>query len=416
MRVLIFEPDHGGHRYTYVRHLLTGLKPLEGIESIKLVISRKGHASDEYAEQIRPIENDIDVHPDIEIQRRSQLDNAKQLLGALRSSLGKYPTDHLYVPSADGLSQVIGARAMVPGGRVIPEGTVSEAVQHRGSFAYPPKDMADKVKFALSYKTIEKAPWTKLHFVDPIAYEGAKVLSKKLRDKCDMLADPVDEVQSVNKKQARKNLDIPQDGRYVGVAGAINERKGCEILLAAFDMAKLKDNDRLLLAGKASERIRELIKNKYQHHIEAGRLIFFDRYLTNDELAWSLSAMDVVCPVGHDHIGLSNVALRAAAANRLILGSIAGWTGRVVPAFGLGVVCDLSKPRDFAEGIEQSLDAAEWYKRTPAGSKLLEFHSQANHIAGWTKLIRERLGLPAPEIKTWDALVESVKQDTAAHS
>ncbi|RNC82780.1 MAG: glycosyltransferase family 1 protein [Phycisphaera sp.] len=416
MRVLIFEPDHGGHRYTYVRHLLTGLKPLEGIESIKVAISRKGQVSDEYAEQIKPFEDSVEILPELEVHGSSPLDNAKQLLSALRGTLAKHPTDHLYVPSADGLSQVIGARAMVPGGRVIPKDTVSEAVQHRGSFAYQPKDITDKVKFALSYKTIEKAPWTKLHFVDPIAYEGAKVLSKKLRDTCDMLADPVDEVQSINKKQARKNLDIPQDGRYVGVAGAINERKGCDILLAAFDMAKLKDNDRVLLAGKASDGIRELIKNRYQHHIEAGRLIFFDRYLTNDELAWSLSAMDVVCPAGHGHIGLSNVALRAAAANRLILGSTAGWTGRVVPAFGLGVVCDLSKPREFAEGLEQSLDAAEWYKRTPAGSKLLEFHSQANHIAGWTKLIRERLGLPAPEIKTWDSLVKSVKQEAAARS
>lgn len=409
MRVLIFEPDHGGHRYTYVRHLLTGLKPLKGIDAIKVVISRKGHASDEYAEQIKPFENDVEILSELDIHKSSPLDGARQLYTTLRETLKRHESDHLYVPSADGLSQVLGARALVPGGRVIPKHTVSEAVQHRGSFAYPPQDASDRVKFALSFKTIEKAPWDRIHFVDPIAYEGAKVLSKKLSARCDMLADPVDEVQTINKKQARKNLGIPQDGRYVGVAGAINKRKGCDVLLAAFDMAKLKDNDRLILAGRASEGIRELIESKYQHHIDSGRLLFFDRYLSNDELAWALSSMDVVCPAGHRHIGLSNVALRAVAANRLILGSTAGWTGRVVPAFGLGVVCDLSNAGEFASGLEQALDAAEWYKRPPAGNRLLEFHSQANHIAGWTKLIRERLGLPAPEIKTWEWAVEGAK-------
>ena len=73
MKVLIFEPDHGGHRYTYIRHLLTGLKPLDGIESITLVISKVGRDSDEYKAQLESIAENIDIKPELEIPSGSQL-------------------------------------------------------------------------------------------------------------------------------------------------------------------------------------------------------------------------------------------------------------------------------------------------------------------------------------------------------
>ena len=406
MRILIFEPDHGGHRYTYIRHLLTGLKPLAGVDSITLVISKAGHESDEYKAQILPIEGGITIAPELEIPSGSQLQTAKQRYHALEEAIKRHPADHLYVPSADGLTQVLGARSLLPGGKIIPKHMTTEASMHRGSFAYPADGFQRKAKVALGFKTIERSPWTKIHFVDPLGYEAAKVMSKRLASRSVVLADPVDAVQEINKKQARKNLGMSQEGRWIGVSGAIDARKGCDKLLAAFDMAKLGDADRLLLAGKAHDDIRALVKAKYQHHIDSGRLVMIDRYLSEDELGWSLLAMDVVCTAHPAHVGLSNIALRALAANRLVLGSTFGWLGRVVPAFGMGVVCNVSKTTEFAGAIEQALDAAQWYKRTPAGKRLLEFHSQENHIAGWTSLIREKLGLSAPDVKTWEWALE----------
>jgi glycosyltransferase involved in cell wall biosynthesis len=408
MRILIFEPDFGGHRYTYIRHLITGLKPLSGIDSITLVISKAGHASDEYETQLKPIEDGINVMPELEVPTGSQLEVAKQRFNALDEAIKRHDADHLYVPSADGLTQVLGARSLLPGGKIIPKHMTTEAAMHRGSFAYPAGDLQRKAKIALGFKTIERSPWTRIHFVDPLGYEAAKVMSKKLATRSVVLADPVDAVQEINKKQARKNLGIEQTGRWIGVSGAIDARKGCDKLLAAFDMAKLGDSDRLLLAGKAHDDIRALVKDKYQHHVDSGRLVMIDRYISDDELAWSLSAMDVVCTAHPSHVGLSNIALRALAANRLVLGSSFGWLGRVVPAFEMGVVCNVSSAKEFAGAIEQALDGAQWYKRTAAGKRLLEFHSQENHIAGWTTLIREKLGLPAPDVKTWEWATEGV--------
>ncbi|MFI4873606.1 MAG: hypothetical protein ACIARQ_17485 [Phycisphaerales bacterium JB061] len=414
MRILIFEPDSGGHRYTYIRHLLTGLKPLDGIDSITLVTSKSGYESDAYQAQLKPIEEGVNVAAEIDIPAGSQLDVAKLRYNALEETLKRHEADHLYVPSADGLTQVLGARALLPGGKIIPPSMTTEAAMHRGSFAYPASGFQQKAKVALGLKTIERSPWTRIHFVDPLGYEAAKVISPKLATRSVVLADPVDAVQEINKKQARKNLGIEQGGRWLGVSGAIDARKGCDKLLAAFDMAKLGDNDRLLLAGRAHDDIRALVKDKYQHHIDSGRLVMIDRYLSDDELGWSLSGMDVVCTAHPSHVGLSNIALRALAANRLVLGSSFGWLGRVVPAFEMGVVCNVSSAAEFAGAIEQSLDAAQWYKRTPAGKRLLEFHSQANHIAGWTTLIREKLGLPAPDVKTWEWATEGVKQSAAS--
>lgn len=407
MRVLIFEPDHGGHRYTYIRHLLTGLTALKGIDTITLVISRPGHASDEYRAQIAPFENKITVAPELSVPQGSQLGVARERFHALRDTLDKHQADHLYVPSADGLTQILGARNMLPGRGILPKGLTSEAAMHRGSFAYPAGSFQRRAKITLGFKTIERAPWTRLHFVDPLGYEAAKVLSPSLAARSVVLADPVDPVKEIPKDKARKSLGIEPAGRWIGVSGAIDERKGCDLLLAAFDTARLADDDRLLLAGKASDSLRQLVKSKYQHHVDAGRLVMLDRYLTDEELAWSLSAMDVVCTAHPSHVGLSNIALRALAANRLVLGSSFGWLGRVVPAFGMGVVCDVTKTTEFATAIEQAIDAAQWYKRPPAGDRFLQFHSQTNHIAGWTALIRDKLGMPKQDVKTWEWVIQS---------
>lgn len=408
MRVMIFEPDHGGHRYTYVRHLIQGLKALEGLE-IKLIISKEGAESEEFTQQIAPVAVGVEVLPELEVESSTPLDNARHLIRDLAGALERHPADHLYVPSSDGITQVLGARALIPGGRVIPKDTYSEAVMHRGSFAYPARDLQQRVKFALSQKTIEKSPWDTIHFVDPLAYEASQKLGGSIARRAEMLADPVDDVREIQKSEARKNLNIPKGGRYIGLSGAISERKGCRELLAAFDMATLKDDDRLLLAGRATDVIRDQIKAKYQHHVDAGRLILFDRYLTDDELAWSLAALDVVCPTGPEHIGLSNIALRAIAANRLILGPHTGWTGRIIPAFKVGAVCDMTSPSVLAEAMAQALEAGAWYKRGPAGDRLLQFHSKSNHIAGWTKAIRRRLGLPEPDIKSWEWALEGAQ-------
>ena len=409
MRILISEPDHGGHRYTYVRHLLTGLKPLAGVDSITLIISRVGHDSDEYKAQIQPIEKGITVVPEHDILGGSPLQVAKQRYRGLEETIKRHPADHLYVPSADGLTQVLGARSLLPGGNIIPRHMTAEGSMHLGSFAFAASGFRRKAKVMLGLKAIEHSPWSRIHFVNPLCYEAAKGMSKKLTTRSVALADPVDLCYEMRKIQSRKDLGIEQTGRWIGVSGAIDERKGCDKLLASFDMARLGDNDRLLLAGKVHDTIGALVKDKYQHHLDSGRLVMIDRYLSDDELQWSLSAMDVVCTAYPAHTGLSNIALRALAANRLVLGSSFGWLGRVVPAFGMGVVCNVSNTAEFAGAIEQSLEAAQWYKRTPASERLLEFHSQENHIAGWTGLIHEKLGLPVPDVKTWEWALEGAK-------
>ncbi|HED54099.1 MAG TPA: glycosyltransferase family 1 protein [Phycisphaerales bacterium] len=401
MRILIFEPDHGGHRFTYVRHLISGLLEVPGVGPITLVCTTEATDSDEYANQIRPIEDRITVAGEVGVISGSQDEVAKQRLSALEHAIAAHPADHLYVPSADGLTQLLGMRTLIPGRGVIPRSMTSEAAMHRGSFAYPAPGLKRRLKVGLGFKAIQRSPWTHLHFVDPLGYEAAVKLSPRLADRCSVLADPVDKVAPMDKAKARRKLGIEPGGRWIGTAGVIDARKGCDRLIEAFDLSSTGDSDRLLLAGRLHEDIKALIDSRYAHLVEAGRLVAFDRYISDEELAWSLSAMDVVVTAHPAHVGLSNIALRALAANRFVLGSSFGWLGRVVPTFGMGVVCDVKNTMDFAGAIGQSLDAAEWYTRTPAGDRLLEFHSLENHIAGWTSLVRRELGLPATEVKTW---------------
>lgn len=402
MRVLVFEPDHTGHRLNYVRLLLAALVPLvQGRGSVTLVAGRPAQSSPEFADQLAGFRDRVQVLFEVDKPTGGPVGVARSRLGSLRGTLRRHGADHLYVPSADGLSQLLGARRLLPG-MGWPRGMTSEAGMHRGAWAYPAPGLRRRAEVWASRTFTARSPWTRIHHVDPLAYEWIARRGGALAARSVVLPDPVEPPPPLDRQQARARLGVPQDGRIIGCAGGINKRKGIDRLVRAFARASLRPDDRLLLCGKADAYTRAALDRDGAELRRAGRLVEMDRYLTEDELVSAIAAMDVVTTPYAGHVGLSNIALRAAGAGRMVLGDDAGWQRRVIPAFGLGAVCDVRDTDAYAGAIGAALDAAPGFAPSDATRRLLEFHSPANFAAGWTGLLRERLGLgPDPAWRSW---------------
>jgi len=397
----MFEPDAGGHRLTYLRQLLPAL---DGLGAVTVVVGEGAIGTEAFRVQLGELRETHRFESVTFDKRGGMLGKARARLDALRAAMDLCDPEHVFIPSGDGLAQLLG----MPGSMkrlALKAGVQIEVGMHRGSFAYPSRTLKERVIRGATLRSLTRAPLQRVQFVDVLAYEWLRDRGHPLAARASVLADPVDPVEDVSKSEARRVLGMPEDGRVIGTSGHLDERKGVDRLLRAFRSADLGDSDRLLLAGRPSPGIRELIAGEFADMVSSGRIVAMTRYLTDEELSATLAACDVVCTCHPAHVGLSNICLRAAAAGRPVLSGDYGWFDRVVGGFGLGWTCRVTDERAFSAAIARALDSAGSFEVGDRAQALLAFHSQANARRTFTASLRDRLGLERDDgLIDWESL------------
>ena len=131
--------------------------------------------------------------------------------------------------------------------------------------------------------------------------------------------------------------------------------------------------------------------------LRSGRIIAPDGYMSDEDFSLTMFAADLICTPYPRHIGSASIVIRAAAAERPVLGSDFGWIGYVVPRFGLGRICNVTDPAVFAAALRDSLADAHLFRLTESGRRFVAFHSPDNYRATWTLRLRRQWGLPDSE-------------------
>lgn len=389
MRTLIFELDHSGHRLQYVRVLIDALAPLN--EEVLFFTSDRVIESDEYKTHLREVESSFRVITCPYKSHTGPLRRALAKVNAFRAALKHHHPDHVFVPYADGLAQLLGIARMV-GALDIPAGVEIEGIMMRGGFAYPTDKWADRLRAWISLAATKMLPFEVLHQLDPIPFSALKKMRGKFHAHCRIIPEPVEAIERIDRAEARRKIGIPVHGRFVVNLGSGDTRKGTDLLLRAFARAKLKSDDRLLLVGKLSSEIRRLIEDEMKAAVQDGRLIVIDQYVSHEQFCLGLNAADVICTPYPRHIGSSGIVVRAAAIGKPILASNYGWVGAVVSTFGLGSTCEVAKIEEFSHQIEASLKGSASYMPPEQARRFVRFHTLANFSAHITARIRARRG------------------------
>jgi glycosyltransferase involved in cell wall biosynthesis len=226
-----------------------------------------------------------------------------------------------------------------------------------------------------------------------------------------LIADPVPRVPRLDRVAARRLLGIPEDGRYLGLLGELDPRKAISELLAAFRLAALGSQDRLLLGGRLDVSFRTLIQSEYKDLLSAGKIVLIDRYLTDEELLQGFGALDVVCATYRDFPGLASLMLKGVAAGRPVLAQNFGWSAALIKHFTLGHTVDIHDIADFARTLRIALEASANYSETEATRRLLSFHDPSNFVAGMSERLRCLTGKPAlQEIKSWEWVLDGTNK------
>lgn len=416
MRVLVFEPQYAGHNLAYVHHLAERLLAL-GCE-VHLVTSRQAIGSEEFASHLGDLVDSLHVTALNTFSTRGstgsiRVNGPSGLFGLWRSldlGLRTIRPDHLFVPFGNPIASCGGIPNPVSS-YLRHKGIESEIVLLSGKYAHAHSSQISRWREKLALAILERGPWTRIHHIVPHAVRTMRNFSSHLNRVASLLPDPVETPPMMTKDQARKLLGIPLTGRIISLAGLLERRKGVSELLAAFEKAMpgLRTTDRVLLAGKATPEIRDLIATRYADHIADQRILFLDRHLSNDELWGACIAADLVCTPYPHQLFSASIVIRAARVGVPVLANAIGWMEQTIPQFGLGGTCDTLNPDVFASELVSQLEASVQHRIGPAGKRFLAFHATENFAARLTRRVAERIGCPdlAAEIAWEDVMPPS---------
>jgi glycosyltransferase involved in cell wall biosynthesis len=395
VRVLIFEPDFEGHHFLYAA--LTSEAMLEVGARVVLVTSKAAPASRPFELFLAPLRGRIEIDASLPNAAAGNVAIARQRFADLRGSIAHHRPEYVCIPYADGLAQLMGISRLF-GRRIIPRATPSAALLMRGTFVYRAGTLRKRLAARASWSAAIRCGVDRLYLGDPVVYESVPAVAARPA----VMPEPIAPPSTTDRQAARESLGVPLDGRYVACTGLIDRRKGCDLLIRAFAEAKLGPADRLLLVGQHDDAVRRLLAEDCREPVRSGRIVSVDRFVSTDELGSALAASDLVCTPYPHHIGSASIVLRAAAADRPVLGSDFGWVKWAINRFALGSTCPVEDIPAFAAALELALRDAATHAPSPQAKRLLEFHTPTNFKRTWAAPVSAILGLPPPALKTWE--------------
>jgi hypothetical protein len=402
---LIFERAVGGHRLHHVRHLTDVL--IEIGCDVTLALQNDARETEEYNVHLKALEPHFRFQPGPPT-RPSNMRRGWLFCNDLMKTMRATKADRVYITCTEYLTQAAALRCLLTGRKHFP-GSPIEGHLNRGTYAYPYETLRDLIRGEVSRRLALRSPWQITHLLDPWVWEELK--GHRTATEFRVIPEPVEPLPDMSREDARRALGAPIDGRYMAMIGGLTANKGVEQVLQAYSQINLASDERLLLVGKMSPPIRELIRNQYSQLLKDRRIVLIDRYVSDFELGCGFLASDVVAVVHDRLIGSSGTLVRAAHAERPMLTTHYGWAGWATERFDLGRTVNVSNLEAFQCAIGDAFNSAADYRRSEKGHRFCRFHTLPNWKAHWVAGIGRDCGLSLEkraERLTWDWAMEGV--------
>ena len=381
MHGLVYEPRHTGHHPMYIRHALKHVQP--HLSSLTVVTSKEAPNSQAFRYHVLG-EIKIDCfEPVIEaLPFHSGRARCSAFFSGLVNAVHRHKPDWTFIPTADDLALYTALHPLDAYKKLKRLGPMQCGLH----YSIP--------RLGLPFSRIAMSVWKAiclrmhgdLHKVclDPYAVELASENFLLQQDK--MVGCPVAPVDcsitNMSRDQSRRILGLPIGKKIIGSTGALstNPSKGVVELLET-----LPENDgafSVLLAGKLSSELRQLIQSRYSEFIDTGQLLLLDRYLSDEELLLAIKSMDISSNLYRKFYATSSIVLYAACLGTPVIAPNSGWFRDFLKDVPIGWL--IGKETVTSGQISEFLESTE---EKQLGSKvkenLLKYYSPDNFSRCW---------------------------------
>ena len=200
-----------------------------------------------------------------------------------------------------------------------------------------------------------------------------------LRRKLVYLQDPARVEGNGDREGFRANLGITPGAVAILVLGAIDERKGVDVLINCLAADATLNAFSVVIAGRIAEGVRSYLKSPAPLALSARRRLFvIDRFLEENELTHCLYGADAVWLGYTKHPYMSGVLVLAGMAGLPVVGTDAGEIGHCIDSYKLGVSVDLKSSAALAAGLRRLLDGDTRRHMGSEGQKAFASHTVEN--------------------------------------
>jgi glycosyltransferase involved in cell wall biosynthesis len=199
--------------------------------------------------------------------------------------------------------------------------------------------------------------------------EGIKDLAvaqcggNRIRERVRVIPDPSEPPQiTLTRDKARRHLRLPRRGPIILFFGGLRYDKGPDILLDA--LTHLEGNWIAVFAGEADMLGPQELEAVKQTHQKGHRLFCRVGFVSDQDRDSYFAAADiVVLPYRKVFLGTSGVLQRAAAAGKPVIATDVGEVGKTVREQGLGLVAEPESSQALADALEEFLEHQSEFAR-----------------------------------------------------
>jgi glycosyltransferase involved in cell wall biosynthesis len=402
MKVLIHQQFHLGHHYQFVQCLLPELAK---VADVIVAVTPQGRQSIEFSTFLEPFSDRVRFDASVpEASPWLPLKERLQIHRDMRATVRRIRPDYVLMPSGDAQATAMGLYA-VCGLGAVPRHVPCEVGIHLGTGNVADASAKTRLKDSLNRLSLAASGLKRVHLINLLFYEQARASGGRLARTAVLMPSPTPANPCLSKVESRRRLNLPEEGRYMGLAASMDSRKAIPEWLAAFREVS-RHNERVLLAGWMNASNLRVIEESFADLTTTGKLIVRNGFMDHATYQTVLTALDVVCTPYPRFAGLSATLLEGVAAGRPVLANAYGWSGAIVERFNLGWTCNVLDHGEFSTTIRRALDEADLPRDSEARRRLMSFNSPANFAASWTQGVCEALGAETPFVRSWEWVLE----------
>jgi glycosyltransferase involved in cell wall biosynthesis len=403
MKIQLIEAFQGGHHSNYIEALLpTFRRFLQSGQLTEVVITiTPRHFAALQQQGIVTVEQvNLRFSPTLpESNPNPNMRDRKQIFNMINAAVSNAQPDAVICTSAD-YDVMMNAVFKRQAHFGFNSGTRAVGVFHYGFPGGVALSWKERVKQWIYDTAWRHASWDRYLFVNPLVYESLLKKKDAFSRKLSLLPDPVPAKVDVDMMEARRRLNIPTDGTYLGFVGMMDNRKAIPEVLAGFVHSKAYESSRLLLAGFLLPEYASLLENQYSDLVKSQRIIVMNRFLSSEEVQLGYAAIDVNVLLQYRRMNLSANLLKAVAYEKPIIVDDCGYTGMMAKRFALGELCHVHDVDSVSAAMLRAIAQSASYQLSSQARRLLAFHSSDNY--GNTIMAELLAGQNKENLLTWD--------------
>ena len=403
VRLLVVEYTHSGHHFEFLGYLLPAL--FRAGHRVTVAMTDGGYRSSQYKSYLEQFADKFELCSLGERPTGNTWSTSRERLESVAAAVAATAADHVLLPSADSITFSYPFGTRHARSQLRPE-TSCAVCLHSGPTGMRDRGIGQLARGAYAPLALRLAPWERINFINPLVYSHVVRSSPKLRSRVSAIPCPVPSGLNLDQLESRRALGIPEEGRYIVLAGGLSTVwKGVDRLADAFSRMRRGSSTRLLLAGSLGRSLGALLQAQYAGEISRGEIITIDRFVSDKEMAWAIASADLVAVPYPRFQRVSGILLRAVAAGRPVITDDCGWLGYVTRKFQLGWTCDVKNTDQFPGALSAALDASVDYKQSDVAGLLRRYHSLENFQQHWMREVQILSGSPIDEPQvTWEQL------------